>query len=137
MTRRIHFASTSLCARSVALVFLAFLAGCASSGSGGSRARGPITLEELEEVQSDPALKDLSLLEVVRVLRPSWVARLQGGCADEQQMSRQELEEIPIFNTREIRLLSASEALARCGIGADAVTATGRYLYVIRKRFAP
>jgi hypothetical protein len=88
MTRNRHLARTKQGVRALALLLPALFLGCASSGSGGSRARGPITLEE-----------------------------------------------IPIFNAQEIRLLSASEALSRCGIGAGATTASGRYLYVIRKRY--
>jgi hypothetical protein len=72
--------------------------------------------------------------EAVDLLRPTWMARLQGACYAEEPLDREELSRLPLHDIREIRRISASEAASECGISGMNVMASGAYLLILRRR---
>lgn len=107
MIRSIHGTRVGL------VILLAGLLGCATVPAGERRdPRAPITAEELDMASVPTAW------EAVRLLRPSWVARLNGVYLDGVRSSRSALEEMSVMDVGEIRLITASDATARYGARA-------------------
>lgn len=101
---------------------------CATSNSGARRSSGPISRVELDSVNA------FVVDEAVELLRPTWMARLQGACYAEEPLDREELSTLPLHDIREIRRISASEAASKCGIGGMRMMASGAYLLILRRR---
>ncbi len=106
------------------LLLMAVVA-CATATNGGGRdRRAPIMAEELDQAPVT------TVLEAVRLLRPSWLARLNGAFLDGARIRESRLETMSVHDIAEIRLISADAATARYGARA----LSGYYLDVKTRR---
>lgn len=107
------------------LLLVLLLVGCATTSAGGTdrSKQGPITADELANVDAS------YVLDAIRILRPTW-RRIDGGFLDGMPVTPSELNGEPLHAIAEINLLSAEEAVAKYGVRA----VTANYLDVKRKR---
>ena len=111
-----------------ASVLLLTASACATGNPEARRSAGPISRGELDSVNA------FVVDEAVELLRPTWMARLQGACYAEEPLGREELSRLPLHDIREIRRISASEAVSECGISGMEMMASGTYLLILRRR---
>jgi hypothetical protein len=110
----------------LAMTLVVGVTSACATGSSDGRPTGPISRQELADVNA------FSVSEAVDILRPTWMARLAGACYAEEPMDRDALGSLPLYGIREIRRISASEAASLCGAGGMEMMASGTFLHILR-----